>query len=185
MNPSLDQVALCGPVTKDYDPWFEEDDLELQMEARSVCMRCPIRVDCLFHAVVNDLEYGIFGGLSPEERKPVRDKLTQLPRNELQRLVSRYELPKLPEPPVPEELTGHEASVVTKMSLRNTRAQQAYEKLRNMSVNDVTHYEVYMDCVRGVIDNPMKNGEEIAKTLGRSTAMFNQRLRECFNFCGV
>lgn len=39
--------------------------------ARQVCARCPVRVDCLEHALAKG-EWGIWGGLDQEQRRVLR-----------------------------------------------------------------------------------------------------------------
>jgi WhiB family transcriptional regulator, redox-sensing transcriptional regulator len=38
-------------------------------DARAVCGSCPVRLLCLAYALANDELYGIWGGLTPEERQ--------------------------------------------------------------------------------------------------------------------
>jgi WhiB family transcriptional regulator, redox-sensing transcriptional regulator len=38
------------------------------IEARRVCDRCPVRIDCLEHATTKD-EWGIWGGLDRDQRR--------------------------------------------------------------------------------------------------------------------
>jgi len=44
--------------------------------AKTLCADCPIRLECLEYALAADEEYGVWGGLSPVERR-------QLKRNKL------------------------------------------------------------------------------------------------------
>lgn len=37
-------------------------------DAKAVCMRCPVRAECLDDALTRREPYGIFGGLTPRER---------------------------------------------------------------------------------------------------------------------
>lgn len=37
-------------------------------EAKTVCRRCPVKTDCLAYAVARDNKYGIWGGLTSDER---------------------------------------------------------------------------------------------------------------------
>lgn len=37
--------------------------------ALSLCNSCPVKDECLEFAINNECDYGIFGGLFPEERK--------------------------------------------------------------------------------------------------------------------
>ncbi|NKQ57436.1 WhiB family transcriptional regulator [Amycolatopsis sp. K13G38] len=38
-------------------------------QAKAVCARCPVRSECLSHALDNGLDYGIFGGTTETERR--------------------------------------------------------------------------------------------------------------------
>ncbi|HVW40937.1 MAG TPA: WhiB family transcriptional regulator [Amycolatopsis sp.] len=38
-------------------------------QAKAVCARCPVRSDCLSHALDNGLDHGIFGGTTESERR--------------------------------------------------------------------------------------------------------------------
>ncbi|MFO7779763.1 MAG: WhiB family transcriptional regulator [Nitriliruptoraceae bacterium] len=38
-------------------------------EAKRICGTCPVRSDCLEHALANDERFGIWGGLSERERR--------------------------------------------------------------------------------------------------------------------
>lgn len=63
-KPAWQALAAC--VGQDVD-FFDEEQTEA---ARAVCSGCECRVACLAFAVETRTEYGIFGGQSPEERKP-------------------------------------------------------------------------------------------------------------------
>lgn len=41
-------------------------------EAKAVCAACPVKADCLAHAVSIPERHGIFGGLSAKERRGMR-----------------------------------------------------------------------------------------------------------------
>jgi WhiB family redox-sensing transcriptional regulator len=38
-------------------------------QAKAVCARCPVRQECLEHAIETGLAHGIFGGATPHERR--------------------------------------------------------------------------------------------------------------------
>jgi WhiB family redox-sensing transcriptional regulator len=40
--------------------------------AKSLCADCPIRLECLEYAVAVDEQYGVWGGLSPSERRQLK-----------------------------------------------------------------------------------------------------------------
>jgi WhiB family redox-sensing transcriptional regulator len=42
--------------------------------AKAVCARCPVRTDCLRYALAADPLQGIWGGLSEEERRLLRQR---------------------------------------------------------------------------------------------------------------
>lgn len=41
-------------------------------ECKAICARCPVRADCLNYAMVNNEEFGIWGGLDDGERRQYR-----------------------------------------------------------------------------------------------------------------
>lgn len=41
-------------------------------EAKAVCAKCPVRTECLEWAIESGQEYGIFGGMTEDERKAAR-----------------------------------------------------------------------------------------------------------------
>ena len=61
--------AACSPRTAElfFPPKGFTADL-----ARSVCLRCPVRQECLTRALEIDERTGVWGGLSPAERKRLR-----------------------------------------------------------------------------------------------------------------
>jgi WhiB family transcriptional regulator, redox-sensing transcriptional regulator len=46
--------------------------------ARAVCSRCMVRNECLQFALDDDERYGVWGGLSPPERRAVKRQLLHL-----------------------------------------------------------------------------------------------------------
>ncbi len=60
--------ALCAQVSPEF--WFpEKNDSVSGSKAKSVCIRCPVRVKCLQVALENGEEFGIWGGLTALERQ--------------------------------------------------------------------------------------------------------------------
>lgn len=60
-------------VTRGNDPWFDEEE-----EAAQICvgtsdgLECPFRSRCLGRALVNNEQYGIFGGFNLMQRRWIR-----------------------------------------------------------------------------------------------------------------
>jgi WhiB family transcriptional regulator, redox-sensing transcriptional regulator len=42
---------------------------EANREAKSICAICPVRPECLDHAIDTDERHGIWGGMTPDERR--------------------------------------------------------------------------------------------------------------------
>jgi len=40
-----------------------------EQRAKAVCVSCPVRLDCLEHALAHDERYGIWGGMTGRERR--------------------------------------------------------------------------------------------------------------------
>ncbi|NHA67478.1 WhiB family transcriptional regulator [Phycicoccus flavus] len=55
--------------------WFEDTRAPAAQRARSICAGCPVRRKCLAAALLYGEEYGIWGGLDPDERLPLDDVL--------------------------------------------------------------------------------------------------------------
>lgn len=49
-----------------------EDAREKYIVARKLCQSCPIRLQCLEYAVANNEDHGIWGGMTPRERRGLR-----------------------------------------------------------------------------------------------------------------
>ncbi len=75
--------ARCAAPELDPNWWFadpsEEDDpadiaqaRQQMCAARDICRLCPVRSECLEHAMYRPFLYGIWGGLSGEERTTLR-----------------------------------------------------------------------------------------------------------------
>jgi hypothetical protein len=71
--------CLAVTVSQDYDPFFSEDEEDIQ-EAVSYCngeadgIVCPIREQCLLFALTNNEKYGIWGGCDEITRRAIRKK---------------------------------------------------------------------------------------------------------------
>lgn len=54
------------------DPFF---DPAREVEAKSVCAGCDVKWDCLGYALASNQNYGVWGGMTPEERRSVRRRI--------------------------------------------------------------------------------------------------------------
>jgi WhiB family redox-sensing transcriptional regulator len=64
--------AACRTYAVDY--WFSETPGTSYSEAKAVCDTCPVRSECLKHALDHE-DYGVWGGLTPRERDLYRKGL--------------------------------------------------------------------------------------------------------------
>jgi WhiB family redox-sensing transcriptional regulator len=50
------------------DPDSEDEPPYPSPDAKAICDRCPVRVECLAYALRSQIPYGIYGGMSAYER---------------------------------------------------------------------------------------------------------------------
>lgn len=72
-------LAACRSQHRDafYPPPLGETKyarLIRERTAKTVCAGCPVREQCLRHAITNDERYGIWGGLTDGERRRRYDR---------------------------------------------------------------------------------------------------------------
>ncbi|MFD9964851.1 WhiB family transcriptional regulator [Amycolatopsis sp. NPDC058986] len=63
--------AACGDMEPERFFPFESQAAEIRA-AKAVCARCPVKDFCLDEALANGLDYGIWGGTTPRERRDLR-----------------------------------------------------------------------------------------------------------------
>lgn len=71
----LDQLTWTSRAAcrgHDTDLWFAEERVGTYREARVICCTCLVRAECLQWALDTRTDHGLFGGLSPLERKRLR-----------------------------------------------------------------------------------------------------------------
>lgn len=68
MTDWMSRAACRGlPPAIFYPEWGEEGT-----EARAICAACPVRIDCLDHAITTGERFGIWGGLNDKRRRRLR-----------------------------------------------------------------------------------------------------------------
>ncbi len=63
--------AACREYSDRADDWFPERGASTR-DAKAVCADCLVRYECLTYAQWERIDFGIWGGLSPLERKVLR-----------------------------------------------------------------------------------------------------------------
>lgn len=61
--------GMAGPTA---DAW--DDESPLAPIGRRICATCPVRWDCALEALTNAIPHGIYGGLTPPERRHIARK---------------------------------------------------------------------------------------------------------------
>jgi WhiB family redox-sensing transcriptional regulator len=68
--PYADETqALCADPSVEPEWWFEDSEPGL---AQAICAECPLSVRCLEYAVNNNIEFGVWGGQTADERQQSR-----------------------------------------------------------------------------------------------------------------
>ena len=66
----VDVVVPCATMPlKEADKLFFSESPKRIAIAKSMCASCPAITQCLEYSLANECEFGIFGGLTPQERK--------------------------------------------------------------------------------------------------------------------
>jgi WhiB family redox-sensing transcriptional regulator len=64
------ELAACRGA--DVDLWFPERG-DTGTPAKAVCWECPVRLDCLAHALEHNEREGVWGGYSARERRRMKE----------------------------------------------------------------------------------------------------------------
>lgn len=88
-DPNKQAKCVLFPATSEYDPWYgnDEDEEDHTEDAKAICSGlydgkpCPLLAQCLEFALVNNERYGVWGGLSSDERAKVRKERRNWQRN--------------------------------------------------------------------------------------------------------
>lgn len=63
--------ALCAQVDPDLF-YAEKSEWAKTIRAKLVCRQCPVRSECLSYALENNEMHGVWGGMTPTQRKDAR-----------------------------------------------------------------------------------------------------------------
>ncbi len=69
-NFEWSQSAAC----RDADPDYLFVQGAAQNRAKVICVGCPVRTECLADALDNQIEFGVWGGMTERERRMVLRK---------------------------------------------------------------------------------------------------------------
>jgi WhiB family redox-sensing transcriptional regulator len=74
--PPWTEDALCAQADPDL---FFPDKGGSTREAKDVCTRCPVQVECLDYALKNEERFGIWGGVSERDRRRIHRATRRTP----------------------------------------------------------------------------------------------------------
>lgn len=67
------QQANCVGLST--DDFYSPDDSDMKKQAVKYCFGCPVQNQCLYTAIIIDERHGVWGGLTPRQRKSFYKKL--------------------------------------------------------------------------------------------------------------
>lgn len=65
-SPSWEEASLCRET--DPEAFFPEKG-ESALSAKRICNQCPVKSQCLKHALDEDEPFGVWGGMTTRERR--------------------------------------------------------------------------------------------------------------------
>lgn len=71
------ETAVCAHPLVDPDIFYEP---VWEWRAKKMCAECPLKNECLLEALQTNQQWGVWGGLNPDERKRLRIRPTQTRR---------------------------------------------------------------------------------------------------------
>ncbi|UFU03393.1 WhiB family transcriptional regulator [Ruania suaedae] len=66
-NVDEDWTLRAACATRSPDELFVQG--AAQRQAREICFRCPVRLECLVDALDNRIQFGVWGGMTERERR--------------------------------------------------------------------------------------------------------------------
>lgn len=65
----MNLAACAGMDTELFFPLQEKGSGETVEMVKKICSGCEVRQDCLESAIANDNDWGVWGGMTPRERR--------------------------------------------------------------------------------------------------------------------
>lgn len=72
----------CSSEDGKYNSLFFVDDETHYVEARKLCEGCPVQDVCLDWAIITNQEHGMWGGMSPRQRRTYKKRSRAAARKE-------------------------------------------------------------------------------------------------------
>lgn len=71
--------ANCTSV--DTEAFYDTEESNMKKQAAKYCSSCPVQNQCLYTAIAIDERYGVWGGLTPRQRKILNRNLRTVARS--------------------------------------------------------------------------------------------------------
>lgn len=74
-----EEIPPCQ--TTDPEIWFSDDQEGSGTHykvAKQLCAECPVQNLCLEFALISEEQFGVWGGVTPRERRAMRDRLVRV-----------------------------------------------------------------------------------------------------------
>jgi len=165
--------APCGTV--DADLFFDraESCTFAEEQAKIICHGCPVADECLDAAMLGREEYGIWGGMTPQERKRYTSSWLRLKggRGIVKTLRDSH------------GILAAAPHIDRKYQARFQAATRCRELLMNTLTFD--RRDEYMMVLDLIIANPAEVADGLASRIGRSATWFNTMKREVYRQFGI
>ena len=166
--------APCSTVNPDLFFDDSEDDPLVEEQAKLICMGCPVAAECLDTAMLAREEYGIWGGMTPAERKRYQATWMRLKggRNTVKSMRESN------------GIISAAPHIDRKYHARREAATQCREKL-SQETSYSERRDEYLMVLDMIIANPAEVSTKLAQRIGRSATWFNTMKREVYGLFGI
>jgi hypothetical protein len=70
--------ASCKTLVNANTVFFSSEEKDLRSLASQFCFSCPVQNQCLYTSMVLEEEYGLWGGLTPKQRKIFNKRISAI-----------------------------------------------------------------------------------------------------------
>lgn len=165
-----------------YDPdiFFDraESNQAIAQQAKAICSSCPMIRKCLDTAMISNEEYGIWGGMDPDERRAYRSRWARVRNGG--RPIGRTKLER--------SLDRSESMMNAKSRERHYKARLSAAKecrKRMLAMPYFHRREDLITVLELIIAHPTEDAGSLARRAGYSKSWFNKQKREVYSMCGV
>lgn len=166
--------APCSTVDPDLFFDVSEDDKDALKQAKLICRGCPVAQQCLDTAMIQREEYGVWGGMTPSQRRMHR-AVWQREKGGIAAVKTLRQTSGMSTP------TPH---IERKYKARREAATRCRELL-SASSPAVDREEDYLMVLDMIISSPAEVSTKLANRIGRSATWFNSMKREVYGLFGI